>query len=69
MGRLGAGDRPGSAQDIGVDGRGRVLRGGLDGVEVFDLIGRPLWRLGSGINFGLAVTASDHILATQHNDH
>ena len=68
--RFGGGGFP-PAEDVAVDGRGRVYVSDLgSAIHVFDAAGQPLGEFGGrGVVFGLAVDDGDALFATFRNQH
>jgi DNA-binding beta-propeller fold protein YncE/DNA-directed RNA polymerase subunit RPC12/RpoP len=68
--RFGSGEFPG-ADDVAVDGRGRVYVSGMGpALSVFTAGGEPVASFGgSGVVFGIAMDERDGLFATFRNDH
>lgn len=68
--RFGSGSFP-PAEDVAVDGRGRVFVSDMGSViGVFDPAGQPLGDIGgTGVVFGIALNDRDELFATARNDH
>ncbi|HYW13966.1 MAG TPA: hypothetical protein VE871_18525 [Longimicrobium sp.] len=68
--RFGGGGFP-PADDVAVDGRGRVFVSHLgSAVRVFDAAGQPLGDIrGPGVVFGITLNDRDQLFATARNDH
>jgi DNA-directed RNA polymerase subunit RPC12/RpoP len=68
--RFGGGGFP-PAEDVAVDGRGRVFVSHLgSAVRVFDAAGQPLGDIrGPGVVFGITLNDRDQLFATARNDH